>query len=136
MQNEMTVLGLLLHGQIVGHLTGFRDGRNVLSFADSFRANPARPTFSLITHPDFPNSDKLMQQPWAKRLKETGTIRYTLHTQPSALNSGKAMPAGIGQSSTLANARNSSISCGVAVWSCQVLMAQAVNKRDFSAGAN
>lgn len=66
MQNEMTVLELLLHGQIVGHLTGFRDGRNVLSFADSFRANPARPTFSLITHPDFPNSDKLMQQPWAR----------------------------------------------------------------------
>ncbi len=66
MQNEMTVLELLLHGQMVGHLTGFRDGRNVLSFADSFRANPARPTFSLITHPNFPNSDKLMRQPWAR----------------------------------------------------------------------
>jgi len=64
--DEMNVLELTLHGRIVGYLAGFQNGRNVLSFADEFKGNPSRPTFSLITHPNFPNSEKLMSEPWAK----------------------------------------------------------------------
>lgn len=64
--DEMTVLKLSIHGRLVGFLAGFKNGKNILSFADEFRGDSARPTFSLITHPDFPNSTKLMSQPWAK----------------------------------------------------------------------
>ena len=63
---EMRVLKLTLHNQLVGYLAGFQNGRNVLSFADEFKNDPARPTFSLITHPKFPNSKKLMSELWAK----------------------------------------------------------------------
>ncbi|VAX08838.1 Toxin HigB / Protein kinase domain of HipA [hydrothermal vent metagenome] len=63
---EMSVLKLTLHDKLVGYLAGFQNGRNVLSFADEFKDDPARPTFSLITHPKFPNSEKLMSEPWAK----------------------------------------------------------------------
>ncbi|MCU7800252.1 MAG: type II toxin-antitoxin system HipA family toxin [gamma proteobacterium symbiont of Lucinoma myriamae] len=62
----ISVLKLSLHGRLVGYLTGFQNGRNVLSFADEFRLDPARPTFSLITHPGFHHSGKLMSEPWIK----------------------------------------------------------------------
>jgi serine/threonine-protein kinase HipA len=61
---EILVLRLSVHGHLVGYLAGFRNGRNVLSFAESFRTDPDRPTFSLITHPRFPNADKLLAEPW------------------------------------------------------------------------
>ncbi len=64
--DEMNVLELTLHGRLVGYLAGFQNGRNVLSFADEFKNNSSRPTFSLITHPNFPNSEKLMSEPWVK----------------------------------------------------------------------
>jgi len=64
--DEMSVLELTLHGKLVGYLAGFQNGRNVLSFADEFKDNPSRPTFSLITHPIFPKSKELMSKPWAK----------------------------------------------------------------------
>ncbi len=67
--NEVIVLKLTLHDKLVGYLAGFQNGRNVLSFADEFKDNPARPTFGLITHPNFPNSKKLMSEPWAKNQK-------------------------------------------------------------------
>ncbi|VAW94019.1 Toxin HigB / Protein kinase domain of HipA [hydrothermal vent metagenome] len=67
--NEVIVLKLSLHDKLVGYLAGFQNGRNVLSFADEFKDDPARPTFSLITHPSFPNSKKLMSEPWAKNQK-------------------------------------------------------------------
>jgi len=57
---EVCVLKLSLHGRPVGYLAGFQNGRNVLSFADEFKNDPARPTYSLITHPNFPHSKKLM----------------------------------------------------------------------------
>lgn len=60
-------LKLTLHGKLVGYLAGFQDDRNVLSFADEFRNDPARPTFSLVTHPNYPQAEKGMSQPWAKR---------------------------------------------------------------------
>lgn len=67
--NEVIVLKLTLHDKLVGYLAGFQNGRNVLSFADEFKDDHARPTFSLITHPSFPNSKKLMSESWAKNQK-------------------------------------------------------------------
>ena len=67
--SEVIVLKLSLHDKLVGYLAGFQNGRNVLSFADEFKDDPERPTFSLITHPNFPNSKKLMSEPWAKNQK-------------------------------------------------------------------
>jgi len=64
--DEVNVLQLTLHGALVGYLAGFKNGRNVLSIADEFKNNPKRPTFSLITHPEFPNAAKLMAEPWAR----------------------------------------------------------------------
>ena len=61
--NEVSVLKLTLHDRLVGYLVGFKDGRNVLSFADEFRNDPDRPTFSLITHPEFPNAQNIMEKP-------------------------------------------------------------------------
>ena len=43
--DEVNVLQLTIHGILAGYLTGFQNGRNVLSIADTFRNNPARPTF-------------------------------------------------------------------------------------------
>lgn len=63
---EVKVLELTLHGGLVGYLAGFSTGRNVLSFADEFKKDRDRPTFSLITHPRFPNSEKLLAEPWAR----------------------------------------------------------------------
>ncbi len=62
----VSVLQLTLHGRLVGYLTGFGNGRNVLSFANEFTADPDRPTFSLITHPDFPRAEKIMSEPWVR----------------------------------------------------------------------
>lgn len=64
---EAGVLELTLHGTIVGYLAGYKNGQNILSFAPEFIENTTRPTFSLITHPDFPNVEKLLAAPWAKR---------------------------------------------------------------------
>ncbi len=66
LMDEVSVLQLTLHGRLIGYLAGFQNGRNVLSFADEFRNDPARPTFSLITHPDFPNAPKLLSESWAR----------------------------------------------------------------------
>jgi serine/threonine-protein kinase HipA len=63
---EINVLKLTLHGMLVGYLAGFQNGRSVLSFADEFKSDPSRPTFSLITHPNFPNSEKIISEPWTK----------------------------------------------------------------------
>ncbi len=64
--DEVSVLQLSMHGVLIGYLAGFKNGRNVLSIADSFKNDPDRPTFSLITHPAFPNANKLMASPWAR----------------------------------------------------------------------
>ena len=64
--DDVNVLQLSIHGVLVGYLTGSKNGRNVLSFAETFKHNRERPTFSLITHPNFPNAKKLMAEPWAR----------------------------------------------------------------------
>ena len=67
--DEVKVLKLTLHDRLIGYLAGFQNGRNVLSFAEEFKHDPSRPTFSLITHPNFPNSKKLMSKPWTKNMR-------------------------------------------------------------------
>ena len=37
--NKVMILELTLHQQLVGYLAGFPDGKNVLLFSESFRAN-------------------------------------------------------------------------------------------------
>lgn len=64
--NEVQVLELTLHNEVVGYLAGFQNGRNALTFADSFRHNPDRSTFSLITHPAFPGVNKGLSEPWVR----------------------------------------------------------------------
>ncbi len=76
--NEINVLRLILHGRVVGYLAGFHNGRNVLSFADEFKADAARPTFSLITHPEFTRSEKLLAEPWARNQRLHPTLSNLL----------------------------------------------------------
>jgi len=64
---KISVLRLSLYGRLVGHLVGFQDGRNVLTFADEFRSDSNRPTFTLTTHPQFPGSARRLAQPWTRR---------------------------------------------------------------------
>ncbi|MEJ2419229.1 MAG: type II toxin-antitoxin system HipA family toxin [Exilibacterium sp.] len=66
-EEEVNVLKLTLHGRLVGYLAGFKNGRNVLSFADEFKEDAGRPTFSLITHPSFPRSEQLLAELWARQ---------------------------------------------------------------------
>ena len=76
--DEINVLRLILHGRLVGYLAGFHNGRNILSFADEFKSDAARPTFSLITHPGFPRSDQLMLQPWVRNQRLHPTLSNLL----------------------------------------------------------
>lgn len=63
---SVNVLKLTLHGRLVGYLSGFQDGRNVLTFAEEFKAGPNRPVFSLITSQGFPRAEEILQRPWAR----------------------------------------------------------------------
>ncbi|MEZ5526894.1 MAG: type II toxin-antitoxin system HipA family toxin [Gammaproteobacteria bacterium] len=63
--DRVSVLRLSLHDQLLGYLAGYQGGRNTLTFAETFRENPRRPTFSLVTHPAFPRAGKLLAQPWS-----------------------------------------------------------------------
>lgn len=76
--SEINALKLTLHDKLVGYLAGFNNGRNVLSFADEFKNDPLRPTLSLITHPNFPNVEKLLAQPWAKNQRLHPTLSNLL----------------------------------------------------------
>lgn len=76
--NEVTVLKLSLHGRLVGYLAGFQDGRNALTFADEYKSDATRPTFSLITHPGFPRSEMLMAEPWSRHHKLHPTLSNLL----------------------------------------------------------
>jgi serine/threonine-protein kinase HipA len=67
--DSVSVLELTLHGATVGYLAGYRDGRNILTFTPEFVSNDARPTFSLMTHPNSPKAAEIMARPWVKRQK-------------------------------------------------------------------
>ena len=64
---EAQILKLTLHERLVGYLIGFHSGHNALVFADEFRRDPYRPTFSLVTHPDFPRAETMLAAPWGRR---------------------------------------------------------------------
>jgi len=64
---EVAALKLSLHGKVIAYLIGFNNGRNVLHFSKAFTEDNQRPTFSLITHPNFPRSEKLLQEPWSRQ---------------------------------------------------------------------
>ncbi|MFN2355794.1 MAG: type II toxin-antitoxin system HipA family toxin [Desulfopila sp.] len=66
-KEQVRVLELTLHDHRVGFVAGYKSGRNVLTFAPEFRENSRRPTFTLTTHPDFPNAEKLLATHWIKR---------------------------------------------------------------------
>ncbi len=76
--DEINVLRLTLHNRTVGYLAGFQGGRNVLSFAEDFRNDINRPTFSLITHPMFPRAEKLMADPWVRNQRLHPTLSNLL----------------------------------------------------------
>jgi serine/threonine-protein kinase HipA len=80
--DEINVLKLTLHGRLVGYLAGFHNGRNVLSFADEFKKDEGRPTFSLITYPGFPHSEKVMAEPWVKNQRLHPTLSNLLPEGP------------------------------------------------------
>lgn len=75
---EVSVLKLTLHGRLVGYLAGYQNGRNILVFADEFKNNPNRPTFSLITHPSFPRAEKLMDETWVRNQRIHPTLSNLL----------------------------------------------------------
>ncbi|MDH5354750.1 MAG: type II toxin-antitoxin system HipA family toxin [Gammaproteobacteria bacterium] len=76
--DEIDVLRLSLHGRLVGYLAALNNGQNVLIFADEFKADTNRPTFSLTTHADFPHSEKLMVEPWIGNQKLHPTLSNLL----------------------------------------------------------
>lgn len=76
--DEINVLKLTLHGRLVGYLAGYQDGRNLLTFAEEFKADRARPTFSLTTHPGFPNATKLLAEPWQRSQRLHPTLSNLL----------------------------------------------------------
>ncbi len=76
--NEINVLRLTLHGRLVGYQVGFHDGRNILYFADEFKFDAERPTFSLITNPEFTHSKKLLAEPWSRTHKLHPTLSNLL----------------------------------------------------------
>lgn len=78
MSNAVNVIQLTLHGELVAYLAGYLNGRNVLIFADEFRNNTRRSTFSLITHPAFPHSNKLLSEPWARNQRLHPTLSNLL----------------------------------------------------------
>ena len=75
---EVNVLRLTLHGRLVGYLAGFQDGRNVLTFADEYKSDAGRPTFSLITHPGFSRAEELIAEPWSRNHKLHPTLSNLL----------------------------------------------------------
>jgi len=78
MGENVSVIKLTLHGRLVGYLAGFQSGRNVLTFADEFRGDSHRPTFSLTTHPEFALATKLMSEPWARNQRLHPTLSNLL----------------------------------------------------------
>ena len=76
--DEINVLKLALHDRLVGYLAGFHNGRNVLSFADEFKEDQSRPTFSLITYSRFPHSAKVMDEPWVRNQRLHPTLSNLL----------------------------------------------------------
>lgn len=64
---SLSLLELTLHGHKVGHLAGYRNGKNLLLFSPEFIQDKTRPTLGLITHPDFPRSQEILAKDWVRQ---------------------------------------------------------------------
>lgn len=62
-------LKLSLHDRVLGYLSHSSLGRNQLVFTEAYRQDPARPTFTLTTHPNFPGSATLLTEAWSRQQK-------------------------------------------------------------------
>lgn len=65
-QDSVQVLELSLKNRLVGYVSGFQNGRNVLTFAPEFVDDFSRPTLTLTTHPLYPHADRLLAKPWVR----------------------------------------------------------------------
>lgn len=59
-------LHITLHGQTVGYLVSLSQGQNRLYFNPDYQNDAGRATFSLTTHPQFPNHAKLLNHEWVR----------------------------------------------------------------------
>lgn len=50
----------------------------MLSFAEEFKSDTDRPTLSLITHPAFPHSKKIIAEQWVKKQRLHPTLSSLL----------------------------------------------------------
>lgn len=59
-------LHITLHGQTVGYLVNLSQGQNRLYFSPDYLHDKDRATFSLTTHPKFPNHTELLNTVWVR----------------------------------------------------------------------
>lgn len=64
---SVEVLELRLHRVTLGHLAGYRGGRNILVFDPDYVANPNRSTLTLSGIADHPASKNLYANPWVRQ---------------------------------------------------------------------
>ncbi|GHB07025.1 type II toxin-antitoxin system HipA family toxin [Salinicola rhizosphaerae] len=63
----VSVLRLHLAGRPFGHLAGYRGGRNVLVFDESWRSDPDRETLTLTAGAGFPRAEAVLAKPWMRQ---------------------------------------------------------------------
>lgn len=63
---ELDFLHITLHGQTVGYLVSLSQGQNRLYFSPDYLHDKDRATFSLTTHPKFPNHTELLNTVWVR----------------------------------------------------------------------
>lgn len=63
---ELDFLHITLHEQTVGYLVSLSQGQNRLYFDPNYLCNKDRTTFSLTTHPNFPNHTELLNTVWVR----------------------------------------------------------------------
>lgn len=64
---SVSVLRLRLGERAIGYMAGYRGGRNVLVFDESFRNDPERPTLTLTAGRDFPRAASVLGAPWIRQ---------------------------------------------------------------------
>lgn len=64
---SVSVLRVSLSSRPVGYLAGYRGGRNVMVFDESFRGDPDRPTLTLSSHPASPRAAHVLGSPWIRQ---------------------------------------------------------------------
>lgn len=84
---KVSALRLSMHGQLVGYVAGFDNGRNVLSLAPEFIENPNRYSLTLsmsseekfrVLAPRFPRAQRMQLHPVLSNLLPEGSLRELL----------------------------------------------------------